>query len=167
MAEMGGSGGVVKARDLGGADGRRERALGGRAHADRRDRQRNRVPDHDLVERVLCRTRVGLRWLRPLGLGSPNSEERPGHPGARPLVRGRVAGPGFRRARPPRERRPAEMSGPSRQAEGAGPGRHHRAFPAPDRARDCLARDRGDRRQDRFRVENPRIGDPDAARCPA
>ena len=61
----------------------------------------------------------------------------------------------------------AGMLGPSRQAEVVGAGRHHRAFPAPDPAHDCLAHDRGDRRQDRFRVENPRFGDRDAARYPA
>jgi hypothetical protein len=167
MAEMGGPGGVVKARDLVEADGPLDRALGGSVHADRRDRERNRVLGRDRVERVLCRIPVGRCWLRPLGPGSPNSAGRPGRQGVLPLVRGRVAGRGFRQGRPPRVRPLAGMLGPSRQAEVAGAGRRHRAFPAPDPARDCLAHDRGDRRQDRFRVENPRFGDRDAARYPA
>jgi hypothetical protein len=57
------------------------------------------------------------------------------------------------------------MSGLSRRAEGVDLGRRHRAFPAPDRARDCRGHDRVDRPQDRFRGENPPPEDRDCARC--
>jgi hypothetical protein len=169
MAEMGGPGDVVQGLDPAEGVGQWGRAPGGRAPAeDRRDLVvRNRVRDHGPAERDLCRIRAGLCWLRRLDLGYPSSAERLGQQEARRLYRGPVACWGFRRERPPRERRLAEMSGPSRQAEGVGPGRHHRAFPAPDPARDCRGHDRVDRRRDRFRGENPPIGDRDYARCPA
>jgi hypothetical protein len=168
MAEMGGPGGVVQGRDPGEADGLQGLDPVGRAHAeDRRDLEGNRVRVHGPVERVLCRIPAGLRWPRRLDLGSPNSEERLDRQEARRRDRGPVACSGFQRVRPPKERRQAGMSGPSRQAAGVGPGRHHRAFPAPDRARDCRGHDRVDRRRDRFRGENPPIGDRDYARCPA
>ena len=92
---MGGPGGVVKARDLVEADGRLDRAPGGSVHADRRDRERNRVLDRDRVERVLCRTPVGRCWLRPIGPDSPNSAGRPGRRGRSPSFAVGSPGGGF------------------------------------------------------------------------
>jgi hypothetical protein len=168
MAEMGDPGDVVEGPDLAEAAGLQSRALGGRVRADRRDLERDQVRDLGRVDRVPCRIPVGRRLVRRLDRGYPNSEERLGRrQRVRRLDPGLVACWAFRPARPPRERRQEGMSGLSRLAEGVGLGHHLRAFPAPDRARDCRGHDRVDRPPDRFRGENPPLEDRDSARCPA
>jgi hypothetical protein len=167
MAWMGDPGDVVEGLDLAEAAGLQARALGGRVRADRRDLERDRVRDLGRVDRVLCRTPVGLRSVRRLDRGYRNSEVRLGRQRVRRLDPGPVACWAFRRARPPRERRQEGMSALSRLVEGVGFGHHLRAFPAPDRARGCRGHDRADHPPDRFRGENPPLEDRDSARCPA
>jgi hypothetical protein len=167
MGEMGGPGGVVKVRDLVGVDGRRDQVLGGKDPEDRRGRQTSRVLDHGRGELVRERILVGQGWIHPRVLDFPNNERSLGSQEERSLGRGQVVGSALRRGRPPRERPLAGMSELSRPAEEVGARRHHRAVPAPDLARDCLVHGRGNRRQGRFRAENPQPEDRGAAQFPA
>ena len=166
MAEMGGPGVVVEGLGPAEAADLQARGLGGRVRAARRDLEWGQVLALGRVDRVLCQIPAGLYSVRRVGRGYPNGADRLRLQPVRRLDHGPVACSAFRRVRPPRERRQEGMSGLSRRAVGVGLGRRHRAFPAPDRERDCRGHDLEDRRPDRFRGENRPLEDRDSARCP-
>jgi hypothetical protein len=163
MAGQGGLAGVVKPRIP--AEGGDYPDPGDKVRADHHVRARNQVLGHGLVYRALDQMVADPCQLRRLaGHCFPNSAGHPVLQEARPFVRDRAAAQGFRRAPPPREHRPAGMSGRSRQDAGAGAPRHHPVVPAPaDLAREGHAHDRANRLRDPFRAEYPLIEDPDCA----